>query len=345
MTSPTAAPRLPRPTHAPAPAHETAASPEAVGFLLIPGFTLMTFAAAIEPLRLANMLTGRALYRWTLLSRDGGPVASSGGVPVAPGASIAAAPPLATIVVCGGLGSHLYDDRHVLSWLRRMAASGLEIGSLCVGSHILARAGLLEGYRCTIHWDNLAGFTEAFPRLDATGELFTVDRKRFTAAGGTVGLDLMLHRIAQRHGERLAVRIAEQLLHDRIRPGAVRQHEAIQPDPHVDRDDLAAVLALMQEHLEAPLPVARIAARIGTSRRNLERLFRRSLGATPAQHYLRLRLRRARQLLTQTRMSVTAVSVSCGFQSPAHFSKTYRAVFGVSPRQDQRRQRTEALAG
>ncbi len=312
---------------------EATGSPEVVGFLLVPGFTLMAFSSATEALRLANLLSGRELYRPVLVSRDGGSERSSGGFNIAVEHSVARAPALPTVVVCGGVDGHLYADRAVLSWLRRLAAGGATIGSLCTGSHILARAGLLEGYRCTTHWENLAGFTKAFPRLVATGSLFTTDRKRFTCAGGTVALDLMLSRIGERHGTALVAGIAEQLLHDRVRAGAVMQHAAVQPNPAVDSHELSAALAAMQGTLEAPLPIGAVAAQAGTSRRRLERLFQRSFGCSPGRHYLRLRLRRAQQLLSQTGMSVTEVSFSCGFASPGHFSKSYRSVFGTSPRE------------
>lgn len=324
------------PDHQPSPTRrhiEATGSPEVVGFLLVPDFTLMAFTSATEALRLANLLSGRELYRPVLVSRDGGSEASSGGIAVAVEHSVARAPALPTVVVCGGVGGHLYADRAVLSWLRRLAAGGATIGSLCTGSHILARAGLLEGYRCTIHWENLAGFAKTFPRLNATGSLFTTDRKRFTCAGGTVALDLMLSRIGERHGPELAAAIAEQLLHDRIRAGAVLQHAAIQPDPRIDSDELAAALLAMQSTLEAPLPISALALQAGASRRRLERLFQRTFGCSPARHYLRLRLRRAQQLLAQTNLSITDVSFSCGFASPGHFSKSYRAVFGASPRE------------
>lgn len=316
------------------PSPDTSRQPETVGFLLVPGFTLMAFTSATEALRLANLLSGRELYRPVLVSRDGIAEASSAGIAVAADLSIGRAQALPTVIVCGGIGGHLYADPAVLAWLRRLAAGGATVGSLCTGSHVLARAGLLEGYRCTIHWENLAGFAQAFPRLDATGTLFTIDRKRFTCAGGTAALDLMLSRIGERHGPALAGAIAEQLLHDRIRAGDAAQRAAVLPDSRVDSAELAAALLAMRGTLEAPLPISAIALRAGASRRRLERLFQRSFGCSPARHYLRLRLQRAQQLLAQTALSVTDVSLSCGFASPGHFSRSYRAVFGVTPRVD-----------
>jgi transcriptional regulator GlxA family with amidase domain len=210
---------------------------------------------------------------------------------------------------------------------------------------VLARAGLLDGYRCTIHWENMAGLAESFPGIEATGELFTIDRNRFTCAGGTAATDLMLHRIAARHGERLAVEVAEQMLHDKIRPGSVRQQEAIQPNPAVEREELLAAILLMQEHIEEPLDLLTLSARLGQSRRNVERLFRRHMDCSPAKYYLGLRLKRARQLLRQTRLSVMEVSICCGFVSATHFSKCYRDHFGVPPRMDHHLSRPRALVG
>ena len=162
-------------------------APETVGFLLVPQFSMIAFAAAIEPLRLANHVSGKTLYRWVLLSRDGGSERASNGIPVAVDHAVGKAPALPIVVVCSGIDGHWYEDRTVFAWLRRRAAQGATLGSVCTASHILARAGLLDGYRCTVHWENLAGFSETFPNLEATGELFTVDRNRFTCAGGIGG--------------------------------------------------------------------------------------------------------------------------------------------------------------
>ncbi|EWY42664.1 AraC family transcriptional regulator [Skermanella stibiiresistens SB22] len=318
-------------------------TPETVGFLLIPQFSLIAFTAALEPLRLANHISGRELYRWVLLSPDGASGQASCGLRIAVDHGIDAAPELPTIIVCSGIDGHWYDDRTVLSWLRRRATRGVEFGSLCTASHILARAGLLNGYRCTIHWENLAGFSETYPEIDATGELFNIDRNRFTCAGGTAAMDMMLHRVASAHGDKLAVGIAEQLLHEKIRQGSVRQREAIQPDPGIEREELAAAVKLMMANIEEPLDLLTLSNQLGQSRRNVERLFRKFMNCSPARYYLGLRLKRARQLLFQTRMSVMEVAISCGFVSATHFSKCYRDYFGVAPRDDQSGHRLRPL--
>ncbi|AXS42200.1 GlxA family transcriptional regulator [Breoghania sp. L-A4] len=296
---------------------------------------MIAFAAALEPLRLANHLSGKTLYRWVLVSRDGRSETASNGIPLAVDHSLADAPPLQTVIVCSGIDGHWYNDRSVRAWLRRTAANGAALGSLCTASHILASAGLLDGYRCTVHWDSLASFAENFPEIEATGELFTVDRKRFTCAGGTAAADMILHRIAARHGEGLAARISEQMLHDKIRPAAMQQNAIIQQPLGVESEELQAAIRLMLATIERPLDLLTLANRLGQSRRNIERLFRTYMNCSPGKYYLGLRLTRARQLLHQTSMTVQQVAVCCGFVSSTHFSTCYRDHFGVPPRSDQ----------
>jgi len=310
--------------------------PERIGFLLVPQFSLVAFSAAIEPLRLANRSSGRELYRWTLLSPRGGLERASNGLGVMTDAAIAAAEQLPTVIVCSGIDGHWYDDPLVLAWLRREAARGARIGSVCTGSHILARAGLLNGYRCTIHWENLPGFVESFPELAVTGDLYTIDRDRFTCAGGTAATDMMLALIAARHGEGLAQQVSQLMMHEEIRAG-----NRPQPSPMREHEAVLAAIEQMKANLEEALPLERLAAHTGQSRRTLERAFRKYVGVSPARYYLHLRLEHGHRLLSQTAMSVTEVSVACGFISPAHFSRRYHARFGVPPRAD--RARRESL--
>src|SRR5690606_34649097 len=134
--------------------------PQHIGLFVVPQFALMGFSSAIEPLRSANRMSGRELYSWHILSADGKPVTASNGIAVLPEASIAGHQPFSSLVVCSGINSHLYEDRQVFSWLRRLDRQGIDIGSISLGTYILAKAGLLDGYRCTLHWENLASFTE-----------------------------------------------------------------------------------------------------------------------------------------------------------------------------------------
>jgi AraC family transcriptional regulator, glycine betaine-responsive activator len=311
---------------------------ETILFLLIPDFSMIAFTSAIEPLRIANRLSGRRLYAWRLLSRDGAPVAASNGIAIqVDGAAAGDEPPggaggLPAVVLCGGLGSERYRNKDVLAWLRRWDRRGAPVGALCTGAHVLARAGLLDGHRCTIHWENLPGFTEAFPEIPVSSDLFEIDRNRFTCSGGTAALDLMLHRIALAHGAELATKVSEQCIVDRIRGPHDRQRMPLRVRLGVHHPKLIRAVEIMEGNIEEPLGQEALARRIELSRRQLERLFRRHLGRTPAQFYLETRLERARNLLYQTDMPVMSVACATGFVSASHFTTCYRQMFGKTPR-------------
>jgi transcriptional regulator GlxA family with amidase domain len=218
--------------------------------------------------------------------------------------------------------------------LRRLARNGCRLGALSTGSYLLAWAGLLDGFRCTVHWENLDAFREDFPTLDATGELFEIDGARLTCSGGTASMDMILSLIAEAHGRDLAAQVAEQFIHERIRDTHDHQRMSLQGRLGISHPRLLQVIALMEEHLEEPLARAELARRAGLSTRQLERLFRRYLGRTPTRFYLELRLHRARALLTQTAMSILNVALACGFVSASHFSKCYREFFHKMPREE-----------
>jgi len=304
------------------------------GFFLVPRFAMMGFTSAVEPLRAANRLSGRPLYRWEIISRDGRAVASSSGIEVVPHSAMAEVERLESLVVVAGLGAETYDDRQVSGWLRRLARQGCRLGAISTGSYILARAGLLDGYRCTLHWENLAGFQEAFPQLDVSAELFEVDRGRMTCSGGIASMDLFLSLIGRDHGRELATAVAEQFIHERIRDNHDMQRMALRNRLGISHPKLLRVIALMEENLEEPLARSQLARRAELSTRQLERLFRKYLARTPTRYYLELRLLRARRLLNQTALSVLDVALACGFVSASHFSKCYRECFDKTPREE-----------
>lgn len=311
--------------------------PERIGFLLVPDFSMIAFTSAVEPLRIANRMSGRALYTWSLISKDGAPVTASNGVSVNVELSMARiaereALPFATAILCSGLGAERYRDREVLAWLRRLDRPGVRVGALCTGAHILARAGLLDGCRCTIHWENLAGFREAFPEIEVAADLFEIDRDRLTCSGGTAALDMMLHLIALGHGGELARKVSEQCLLDRIRGAHDHQRMPIGVRFGVHHPKLLRTIEMMEANLEEPLSADELARQVGLSRRQLERLFRNALGRPPARFYLERRLERARHLLYQTELPVIEVALACGFVSASHFSKCYRQMYGKTPR-------------
>jgi transcriptional regulator GlxA family with amidase domain len=310
----------------------TPVQPKMFGFLPVPKFAMLAFTAAVEPLRAANLISGRTLYDWRVISSDGHPVRSSNRLQLVADGSIETAGSLTNVVVCGGLDGQLFNDRRVFAWLRRMARTGARIGALSDGSYILARAGLLDGYRCTIHWNCLAGFRETFPDIQVSTELYCIDRSRFTSSGGTASMDMMLRMIEVDYGRDLAIAVAEHFMHERIRGDADRQRMPLRLRLGLSHPKLIVAIGLMEENLEEPFSCAELAKRCDISARQMERLFRKYLGCPPRRHYLQLRLDRAHRLLTQSSLPVIEVALACGFVSPSHFAKCYRDYFKQMPR-------------
>jgi AraC family transcriptional regulator, glycine betaine-responsive activator len=300
-------------------------------FLLLENFTLIAFAGAIEPLRLANRMSGRTLYEWQVVTETGGPVTASNGVVLQADAGLGEVPRDAVILVVGGLNVKQAISRPILTWLRREARRGLAIGALCTGAQVIARAGLLEGRRCTIHWENRDSFEEDFPDIDLAQTIFVIDRDRYTAAGGTASTDLMLKLIARKHGAALANLVADQMIHTSIRSDRDEQRLSIPTRIGVRHPKLATVIQRMEANIEEPISPMLLARDVGMSTRQLERLFRRYLNRSPKRYYMELRLAKARNLLLQTDMSVINVALACGFTSPSHFSKCYRALYRTTP--------------
>lgn len=311
--------------------------PELFAFVLVPNFSMIAFAAALEPLRIANRMANRELYAWRIVSKDGGSVRASNGCVVTTEQSLAAVAigsgrNSPTIILCSGLGAERYHDRELFAWLRRADRAGATIGAVCTGAHVLAKAGLLDGHRCTIHWENLPGFMEEFPNINVTADLFEVDRNRLTCSGGSAALDLMLYLIAKTHGQELASRVSEQCLMDRIRQPHDHQRMPYRVRLGINHPKLIGAIEMMEANVEEPLDQEMVARYVGLSRRQLERLFRKHLGRTPAQYYLELRLERARHLLYQTTMPIMNVAFATGFVSASHFSTCYRHLYGKTPR-------------
>lgn len=305
-----------------------------IGFLLVPDFSMMSFSAATEPLRAANRLTGRILFRWHFLSADGAPIHASNGLQIIPEAGIGEAGKLDLIVVCAGIEPERFEDRNVFAWLRRRVRHGAALGAICTGTTVLARAGLLDGYVCTVHWENLSSLSEDFPTLELTGRLFEIDRDRFTCSGGTAALDLMLHLIARQHGHDLATAVSEQFLHTHIRGAEDPQRMELRERLRVSHPKLLTVLAMMEDTIEEPIARHDLASAVSVSTRHLERLFQNYVGQSVGRYYLNLRLKRSRLLVRQTSMPIFEVAVACGFKTASHFSRAYRTYFGRSPRSE-----------
>ena len=310
--------------------------PIRLGFLLTPEYSMIAFASAIEPLRMANRLSGKRLYQWTTYTVDGNAVMASNGLEIRPDAAITEVAGLDTLFVCSGLDVERASDRATLSWLKKLGQQRMNFGALCTGAHVLARAGLLDGYRCTLHWENIASMREAFPRVVVSYELFEIDRDRFTSAGGTAPLDMMLNLITQQIGADTATAISEAFACERIRGRHDRQRIPLQLRLGTSQPKLIETVSIMESNIEEPISLDELARHVGVSRRQLERLFQKHLSCVPTRYYLELRLARARQLLLQTSISIVDVAFACGFVSAPHFSKCYRDYFGIPPREERR---------
>jgi len=318
--------------------------PRSFGFVLVPEFSMMPFTAAIEPLRVANRMYGREIYRWSTLSADGKPVTASNGAAVQVDAAMAECPPVDAMVVCAGVNAYDHLDPAMSAQLRRLSRQDCLVGSVCSGSIVLADAGLLDGRRCTGHWEDLETLAENYPTLDVTKSIFEIDGSRFTCSGGTAPLDLMIHFIAQDFGRELAARVADQMLHHSSRKPAEPQRLDLSERTGVRNPRVLDVIAAMEANLESPLPLAELACLAGLSLRQLERLFAAELGMRPGLYYRHLRLKRARHLVLQTGMSMMQVAVATGFSSATHFAKAYGAMYGVAPSKDREDRRALAAA-
>ena len=310
--------------------------PDCLNFLLLPRFAMLAFFSALEPLRVANRLAGRTLFRWRVFSLDGEAVTASNDMTILADAPFWTADSLSNIIVCSSFEPECYETPDLLSRLRRLERQGAAIGALDTGCHPLAVAGLLDVYRVTMHWESIPAFMEEFPHIEVTYELFETDRDRYTCAGGTAALDMMLHQIATKHGHDLAVGISEQFIHDRIRNRSDHQRMQLSGRLGVHHPSLLRMVEAMEANIEEPLGPKPLAALGGVSLRQAERLFCDYLTDTPTGYYRKLRLSRARQLLQQTSMSVTEVGMACGFPCASYFSRAYRAQFGRPPRADRR---------
>lgn len=308
-------------------------TPELIGFLLLPRFSMMAFFSAVEPLRIANRISGRPLFDWRLISEDGSPVTASNGMTLLADQAIESVHHLPSLALCSGFDPERYLSRALKRWLHRLAATGCVLGGIDTGCFPLAAAGLLNGERVTLHWESLPSFRERFPAIATSNELFELGARRFSCAGGTAAMDMALDVIARRHGQRLAIDVSEQLVHERMRTRHDQQRMTLARRLDTHNARLVEAVDLMERHLEAPLALTDIARRSGVSLRQLQRIFAHELGRSPRDWYLRLRLQQAHYLLTETDLDVLVVSLACGFASSPGFSRAFRQRYGCSPRQ------------
>lgn len=308
-----------------------------MAFLLVDEFSAMCLISAVEGLRSANYLLGRKAYSWHLLSHDGEPVPASNGISIQVEADINQDLATDFLFVVSSLQNDPPYRSKLHSRLRQFDRQGIKIGALSCGTFILARAGLVNHAKCTLHWECQPAFQEEFPDVDMVTDLYVIDHDRYTSSGGISGMELILQIVTEHYGENLAQRIANNFQLDRVRnagdpqrSGAVARMETMPPA-------VQDAVRLMLANVELPLSNAEIASTINTSVRNLERLFKRNLQASPAKYYLSLRLEKARELLMHTNVSTLEVALQCGFSSSSYFARCFQREFGKRPSDIRRR--------
>ena len=307
------------------------AKPRRFVFALLDNFTMLCFASALESLRIANRMAGTELYSWYLVGEDGDTVTCSAGTAFKLDSGLPELQRDDTVMICGGIDVQQATTKPILNWIRREARKGLKLAGLCTAGYTLAKAGLLDGKKATIHWENQDSFSEEFQEVELTKSVFVIDGNRMTTAGGTSSIDLMLKIIADDFGEELANAVADQLIYSSIRTDQDTQRLSVPTRIGVRHPKLSQVIQMMEGNIEEPISPSLLAKEVGMSTRQLERLFRRYLNRSPKRYYMELRLQKARNLLMQTDMSVINVALACGFASPSHFSKCYRAHYDTTP--------------
>ncbi|MGC3873816.1 GlxA family transcriptional regulator [Halomonas sp. GXIMD04776] len=305
-----------------------------IGFVLLPGFSLLAQACALEPLQVANQLSGQCLYTSITFGLEDSEVKSAAGLALMPQRRAGVdANELDMVFVCAP--STLKDDYPSLNeWLMRLAGRGVVLGGIGGGTQVLARAGVLEGYRATLAWQSVDTFRHAHPGVRVSRQLFEIDRDRLTCGGGTAAMDMMMTLIARHHDQRLAERVSEHFVCERIRMGDEPQRVPLGSRLGHAPQSLTDAVALMESNIEEPLTTHELAAHLGISRRQLERLFKKYLQAVPSRYYLNLRLQQARRLLRGSDKAIGDIALSTGFSSAAHFSTAYRNHFGMTPREE-----------
>ena len=306
-------------------------SPRRFVFVLIENFTLLSFSSALDALRIANRMSGIKLYDWTFIGENEEFVSCSAGTQFKLDNSLIELHRDDTILLCGGTSIQESTTRKLIGWLRREARRGLIVGGLCTAAYPMAKAGLLDEKKATIHWENQDSFAEEFLEVELTKTVFVCDGNRYTTAGGTSSIDLLLKIIADEHGEELANAVADQMIYSSIRTDQDTQRLSVPTRIGVRHPKLSKVIQMMEINIEEPISPSILAKDVGMSTRQLERLFRRYLDRSPKRYYMELRLQKARNLLMQTDMSVINVALACGFASPSHFSKCYRAHYDTTP--------------
>ncbi|MDZ4096348.1 MAG: GlxA family transcriptional regulator [Paracoccaceae bacterium] len=309
------------------------AAPLTIAMLVLPQSSILEVASTLDPLRSANRHLGQDAYRWRVVSPDGQAVALTCGIHLPSIGPLSAATGADALIVIAGFRQAEVATRPLIRDLRRMAPRFAAIGGIDAGAWVLARAGLLDGHRATVHWEDLEDLAAAHPDIEVLPDRFVISQNRFTAGGAAPAADLMLHLIRARHGAALALQVAASFI-TTARDGAEPQISA--PASATSRGNrldprVASAIARMEQRLDTPETVDRVARALGLSPRRLEALFAANIGLTPGAYALTLRLAAARRMINDTCHPLAEIALRCGFSSASTLSRAFRRHFGHAP--------------
>lgn len=305
-----------------------------ISFLLLPEYAMVALLSAIEPMRVANRFAGKEVFRWQLLTENGEAVEASNQLALQNPKSIYEVETPKNLFVCSSFHPERYINDNTINWVKKVSRQGSVLGAMDTGCYLLAQANLLKDKFVTLHWEAMPAFQEDNPDIKITNELYEIDQKMITCAGGTSAIDMMLHIIQAELGDELAISICEQFIKNGIRQKSDKQRMGLASRLKIHHPRLLKVLALMEANIEDPLSPSVLAEHAHLSIRQLERLFRSHLDNSPSGYYMKLRLERAQQLLKESHLSVAEIASACGFSSGPHFTRSYRNQFGRSPSED-----------
>jgi transcriptional regulator GlxA family with amidase domain len=319
-------------------------TPLDIDLLVLPETNLILIASVIEPLRGANRISGSEIYRWRLFTPDGSPVETTSHIPVPASGGFRPTVDTAPLFVLASYNWRRSATQTLKMQMSQTARYRSMIAGIESGSWLLAEASLLDNVSAAVHWEDFDDFALAYPQVRAVKDRFVIDGKRITTAGSMPTVDLMLEIIRRRQGYSLALEVSRLFIYE---PAAVYGAVELSPstaglrmrDPRV-----AQAVRLMEENIEQPLVLTRLARRIGVSARHLQALFQESIGAPPHVHYLALRLNAARRKVIETKASFAQIAAATGFNSASAFSRSYRASFSESPSGTRRRLRGRSTA-
>ncbi len=305
--------------------------PKDIYFLLLPKLTMLAFSAALEPLRIANQITNKELYRWFLISEDGKPVQCSNSVEIAPDMALENLPRSTRLFVCSGIEPAESTNPRILAWINRQRAFGCKLGGICTGAFALAKSGALHGKNFTLHWENQPAFTEHFDGLEPSTNLYEMDNELMTCGGGSAATDMLLDMIESDYGNDLAIIVSDMCIHFRSNNRKSLQKSAFSVALGSRNQNLINAMQIMHENIEEPFEITEIAERVQISRRQLERLFQKYVEVSPVQFYIELRVSRAHALLNETEMTVAQIAAATGFGSSTQLTVRFKKRFGESP--------------